>query len=223
MLRARVPAAVIAAMLVLTGCGTGDDVSDLSASKLLAKTKAAAKDAESLTVEGGGEAPGSAIEVDLEFTETTGQGTIAAGGGKIDLLSVDGTTYFRAGPEFFSRLGGPAAEAFADQIGDKWIAADSSGGTFGEFEKFANRDSFVDELLSQYDDATKTAGKKVEGVDCIGLKAAPSTLWVAADGGRPISFEPAQGKSGALTFGYDDVEAPDAPAKNEIVDDSPLG
>lgn len=225
MMRTRVLVGLAAATLALAGCGGGDgggdDISDLSANKILTKAKAAAKDAKSLSVEGEGQSADAKLAVDMEFTGNSGGGSISSNGAEIELLNVKGKTYFRAGPELYAQMG-TNGEEIAKAIGDKWIVVDPSEASFEQFATFASRDGFVDELLSPEKTLKKTKGKKVEGVDCIGLKSSTGTLYVAKDGGRPISLQTA-GSTGGLVFDYDDVETPDAPSANEVVDPKTLG
>ncbi|QGG43029.1 hypothetical protein [Aeromicrobium yanjiei] len=221
MMRTRVLAVLAAATFALAGCGGGseDDVSDLSAKEILAKSKAAAKDADSLTVEGEGQTGTTRIEVDMEFTKTTGEGSISADDAEIELLSVDDKTYFKAGPEVYSQFGANG-DQIARTIGDKWILA--SGDAFKQIVTFANRDSFIDQLLTPDTAPTKTKGKKVEGVDCVGLTTKTGTLYVDRSDARPIRLDP-EGGSGKLTFDYDDVDPAKAPQADDVFELGALG
>lgn len=223
MMRTRVLVGLVAATFALAGCGGGsdDDVSNLSAKKILAKAKAAAKAADSMTVEGEGKSSSAKIEVDMEFTDKTGEGSIESNGAEIELLSVAGKTYFRAGPELYSQFGANAAK-ITQAIGDKWILVDASDASFKQFADFANRDGFVDQLLSPDSTITKTKEKKVEGVECVGLKSSNGTLYVAKKDARPIMLKAGAG-TGGLTFDYDKVDAPKAPSADEVFDLKSLG
>ncbi|AWB93904.1 hypothetical protein [Aeromicrobium chenweiae] len=219
MMRTRVLAGLVAAAFVLAGCGSGggdDDVSNLSAKKILAKSKAAAKSSDSLTVEGEGQTATSKLEVDMEFTDKTGEGSIAADDAKIELLSAGGKAYFRGGPELYSQLGS-GSEDVIKMIGDKWILVDPSEPGMKSFAEFSSRDGFIDQLLSPDTTPTKTKPKKIEGVECVGLKTKTGTLYVDKKDARPIRLDP-KGGSGSLTFDYDKVDAAKAPTSDEVLD-----
>ncbi|MEO6606395.1 MAG: hypothetical protein ABIN55_12330 [Aeromicrobium sp.] len=220
MKRSRLAAAVVAATLTLTltGCGGGDksDLTDLSASKILAKTVKAAAAADSVSVSGEGEDEGTSIEIDLEFAGEDGSGTIEVDGTEITLLGVDGAAYFKAGPELFSSFGADGAQV-ARLIGDKWIVIDENASNFSDFASFVGRDAFFKSLLDPEGKVTKGKEKKIDGVDTIGLETKSGTLYVDVESGRPISLQKS-GDGGTLSFDYDDVDAPEAPAADEVFD-----
>lgn len=223
MKHSRIAAAVVAATVTLTlsGCG-GDksDLSDLSAAKILAKTKKAAAAADSVSVEGEGEDDGTTIEVDLEFAGDDGSGSIEVDGTEIELLGVDGDAFFKAGPELYSSFGADG-EQVAALIGDKWIIVDPNDSNFSDFASFASRDGFFTSLLDPDGKVTKGKKKTIDGVETIGLKSKSGTLYVDVKDGRPISLE--KGKDGgSLSFDYDDVDAPKAPTADEVFDLSQL-
>lgn len=219
MKRSCVAAAVVAAALTLTvsGCGGGgSDLTDLSADKILAKTKKAAAAADSVSISGEGTDDGTTIEVDLEFAGDDGSGTIEVDGTEITLLGVDGDAYFKAGPELFGSLGADGAQV-AEVIGDKWIIINPTDPNFSDFASFASRDGFFKSLLDPEGKITKGKEKKIDGVDTIGLVSKSGTLYVDVEDGRPISLEKT-GDGGALSFDYDDVDAPKAPTSDEVFD-----
>lgn len=222
MKRSRIAAAVVAATVTLSGCGGSDkaDISDLSADKILAKTKKAALAADSVSVEGEGTDDGTTIEVDLEFAGDDGSGSIEVDGTEIELLGVDGDAFFKAGPELYSSFGADG-EQVAALIGDKWIIVDPNDSNFSDFASFASRDGFFKSLLDPEGKVTKGKKKTIDGVETIGLKSKSGTLYVDVKDGRPISLEKGK-EGGSLSFDYDDVDVPEAPTADEVFDLSQL-
>lgn len=224
MKRSRIAAAVVAATVsvTLSGCGGSDkaDISDLSANKILAKTKKAALAADSVSIEGEGTDDGTTIEVDLAFAGDDGSGSIEVDGTEIELLGVGGKAYFKAGADLFSQLGTDGAAAAA-AIGDRWILIDESDPNFADFGSFVSRDGFFESLLDPEGKLSKGKKKTIDGVETIGLVSEDGTLYVAVEDGLPISLEKGK-EGGSLSFDYDDVDAPDAPGAEEIFDLSQL-
>ena len=219
--RVAVSAVAATLSLTLTACGGGEsDLSDLSAAKILAKTKKAAAAADSISIEGEGEDDGTTIVVDLEFDGDDGSGSIGLGGTEITVLGVGDDAYFKAGPELYSSFGADGA-AVAELIGDKWIIVDPNDANFADLASFSNRDELFNTLLDPEGTVTKGKKKTIDGVETIGLKSKSGTLYVDIKDGRPIRLEKG-GDGGALSFDYAEVDAPDAPTPAEVFDISQI-
>jgi hypothetical protein len=228
MTRSRFAAVVAAAALVLAGCGGSDepatkkaDLSDLSASKLLAKAKAAVKSEDSITISGEGKDEGSTMSLDMHYVDEDAWGTIAFDSDELRVLRVDDQAFIKAGDSFWKSMVGDEAGAILSEIDGRWVIANAASG-FGEFASFADRSFLADEMLKPENTPTRGESKTVEGVECLALDDGDEgTLYLAKDDGRPIQIDDGT-EGGALTFSYEDQDAPKAPAASDVVDLSRL-
>lgn len=228
MVRSRVAAVAAAAALVLAGCGGSDepaakkaDLSDLSASKLLVKAKAAVKSEPSISIKGEGVDEGSTIGLDVRYVDKDASGTITLNGDELQFLRVDDETYFKAGDSFWKSMGGDQADTIIAVINGRWIRTNGEK-DFEELVSFADRSFLFDELLKPENTPTKGESKTVEGVKCLALEDGEGTLYLAADDGRPIQINDGT-KGGNLTFSYEDQDAPKAPSASQILDSNEFG
>lgn len=225
MMRTRAAAGLLAITLPLAACSGSDDSdsSDLaksSSSEILTEAKAALADAETVSVEGSGAGDGASIELDLSFVGDDTAGSVSLDGATIKLLRVDEKSYVQIAPEALKALGaGP--EEIAKLGTGKWILAAAGDQNFAQFAALASRKDFFDNLLDPDSEPTKTKVTEMDGVDVIGLKSTTGTLYVSVDDARPVSLK-RDGDSRALTFDYDDEDAPEAPPADQVVDSSEL-
>lgn len=226
--RVRLSVLFVASTFALVGCGGSDSgsdegVADLSTTKQLAAAKKQLAQEDFVTVEGKGtdEEAGTELEVDLSFAGKSTSGSIEFGGMELELLKADGKSYFKADKSFFQSSGAPA-EAVA-LIGDKWVVIDPNDQTFAEMASFVDKKAFTDELLKPDGKVTKGKDKKVNGVDCVALKAKDGTLYLDKKDGKPISIVSTKAGEGTLNFSYDKVDAAEAPSSDEVIDLATLG
>jgi hypothetical protein len=222
--RVRLSVLIVASAFALVGCGGSDEgVADLSATKILAAAKKQLAQEDFVTISGSGkdEEAGSEIEVDLSFAGETASGTLGVSGMKLELLKADGKAYFKADKEFFQSSGAPAETM--DLIGDKWVLIDPNNQSFAEIANFVAKKDFTDELLKPDGKVTKGKEKKVNGVDCIGLKGKDGTFYFDKKDGRPVSLVSTGDGAGTLDFSYGKVDEAEAPSTDEVIDLATLG
>lgn len=220
--RAGLSALLLASSLALAGCGGSDstDIGDQSAAKILAASKKQLADEKFVSVKGKGanEKDGTELEVDLGFAGDTASGTITVSGLTLDLLKAEGTSYFKASDEFYRSTAGDSADQVIALIAGRWVVADPDDENFADIASFVSKDDFFDELLDPDGKITKTDEKKVNGVDCVGLKSSKSTFYFDKSDGRPISLVTDDDGKGALDFTYDTIDEAEAPTADESVD-----
>ncbi len=223
----------LTATLVLAGCG-GDD-SDSNAAEEYAESSSetiaedlieAMGDVESVRMAGTVTEDGEDLELDVEVnTDGECEGTIGVNGqGTIELLHLDGVSYFKADEEFWRAQAGDAADQLMSLAGDNWVTNSSDPNGFGELCDF---DNFVDAL--EGDDTFE-----VEGVEEIDGEEAVKLSFESDDGNEGVAYIAGDDPHRILRFDvpdegridfteYDDdfsVEKPDA---DEIVDLADLG
>ena len=223
MIRTRIAVPVVAIAILLAGCGGSDDgLSDLSAAELLDKTKAAFKAEESVAIKGEGSDEGSTIAIDMSYVGKDSEGSIAIDGNEMQVLAVDGKTYFKATDAFWESMAPDQAEQIIAVVNDRWILTNNEP-DFKDLASFADRTAFADELLKPESTPKLGDPKKVAGVDCLALDDEGDVLYVAKDDGRPIQIAGEKGEGDDLNFTYDDAKAPEAPAKSEVLSTSVFG
>lgn len=227
---ARLLALLLVSALALAGCGGSDksdgakDVSDRSPAKIVAAAKKQLASEEFISVKGSGSnaEEGTDLQVDLGFAGDTASGSIAMQGLALELLKAEGASYFKASDEFYRSTAGAAADEIIAQIGGRWVVADPDDENFAQIASFVSKKSFFDELLDPDSKLTKVEGKKVNGVDCIGLKSTNSTFYFDKRNGLPVSLVKDDKGVGSLNFTYDKIDEAEAPSADEIVDLSQL-
>jgi hypothetical protein len=226
-IRVRLSALIVASAFALVGCGgsggSDDGVADLSATKILAAAKKQLAQEDFITIKGKGkdEGSGNEIAVDLSFAGKTASGTVEVAGLTLKVLKADGKSYFKADKSFFESSGLPAETM--NLIGDKWVLIDASNPSFAEIGSFVSKKDFVDELLKPDSKVTKVKEKKVNGVDCVGLKSDGGTFYFATSDGKPISLVTTDDGEGTLNFSYDKIDEAEAPGTDEVIDLSNVG
>lgn len=232
-IRARLSVLLIASAFALVGCGGGsdsdgegskDDISDLSATEILAKAKKQLAAEDSVTVKGKGKDEETEIEIDMGFAGDTASGTLAVDGAEFELLGAAGKAYFKASDEFYRANAGEGAEQLIALIDGRWVLADASDPDFKDMASFVAKDEFFSELLDPDGKITKGDDKTIDGVECVALKDdSDGVFYFDKSDGKPISLVTNDDGGGTLTFSYDDVDEALAPTDDEVVDLSKLG
>lgn len=228
--RARVSALLIASSLVLAACGGSDKsegsegVGDLSPEKILAASKKQLAAEEFISVKGSGtdEEDGTELDIDLGFAGDTASGSMTVMGLNIELLKVGEASYFKASDEFYRSTAGQSADEIVGLIGGRWVVVDPEDENFSDFASFVSKDEFFDELLDPDSKLTKVDGKKIDGVETVGLKGENSTFYFDKSDGKPISLV-TKGDASSLDFSYDEIDEAEAPAAEDTVDLAQLG
>ncbi len=223
----------IAALAVLSACGGGgdggDSDSEFASESASAIEKASIEDMKALDavhMEGSVTQQGSEIGLDLSLT-TDGDctGTVSRGdSGSAEVITLDGTSWFKPDEEFWRAQAGPAAEQIISTVGDDWVQLPEGDESFASF-------CDLDELLDQIDDdqgkpSEKGETEELDGQEAVKLtrddaeSGGTITVWVAVDDPHHIlKVEQAEGDSpGSFTFSeFDEDASIEAPADDEVI------
>ena len=228
----------IGALAVLTACsggggteGGGDDGgggSDFAAESASAIEKASIEDMKAINavhMEGSITQQGNEIGLDLSLTtEGDCAGTVSRGeSGSAEVVTLDGTSWFKPDEEFWRAQAGPAADNIMSQVGDNWVQLPEGDQSFASF-------CDLDELLDQIDDdqdkpSEKGETEEVDGAEAITLtrddeQEGTITVWVAVDDPHHILKVQQEGGDapGSFTFSeFDEDAAIEAPADDEVI------
>lgn len=221
---------VIGALAVLTACGgeDGDGGSDFANESAGAIEKAAIEDMKALEavhMEGSVTQQESEIGLDLSLTtEGDCAGTVSRGdSGSAEVITLDGTSWFKPDEAFWKAQAGPAADQIIEQVGDNWVQLPEGDQSFASF-------CDLDELLNQIDDdqdkpSEKGETQEVDGAEAITLTredAQDGTITVAVaveDPHHILKVEQEGGESpGSFAFSEFDQDASiEAPADDEVI------
>lgn len=145
------------------------------------------------------------------------------GGGSLDVIAVDGVSYFKADDAFWEAQGGEQASVITGLIGDKWATDSSDPNGFGEF---CDLDEFLSELESDdiaEDDAKVTGTEQISGKETVAVTFTsddgnPGTVYVSSEEPHYIvRFDVPE--EGALVFSrFDEPVDVQTPAADEIFD-----
>lgn len=254
---ARVGAAVLGASLVLTACSDGDsgeasddsseagspsesssDTGDDGFADQDAKAIAqAGKDAmaalTSVRVAGSITDDGQEIGIDLA-TSTEGDctGSISLGGASVELLGVDGQTWFKPDDAFWSSQAGAQGEAIARLVAGRWVVVPADDENFSQF---CDLDSLLDELIDDDGEADDTYEKgevtDVDGTETVPVTntsqdSGPATAYIQVDGEHYLLKveRTGDGATGEINFSeFDEPVDAQAPAAEDAVDLEELG
>lgn len=233
-------AGVLGATALLTGCGGDDDgggskgggdassFTDQSAVDIVTEAKDAMGTLESVKVSGSIDSDGEEIALDLAMnTEGTCEGSVSLDGANLELLGVDGTTWFKPDEAFWRQQAGEQADMVMKTVGDRWVVVPAGEGGFSEL---CDLDSLLDQMLSDGDEDEDSYEKgDVEDVD--GTEAIAITN-VDAEDGDSIGYVAVEGEHyllkmeqkdtdepGSITFSDFDAElAVEPPADDEVFD-----
>jgi hypothetical protein len=215
------------ALTLLSACGGG--FADQSAQEI---TDAAAEDMKALSsvrMQGDIASEGEEVSLDMRVdTDGNCQGEISMMGGNAELLSIDGTTWFRPDEAFWRASAGPQADLIISTVGDKWVVMPAEQADVATF-------CDLDELLGQIEDTgdedvSKGETEDVDGEEAVVIESEtdegdPLKAWVAVDGEHHIlKMEVEQGdEPGEIAFSEFDEELDlEAPADDEVIDFSQL-
>ncbi|CCG05609.1 hypothetical protein [Blastococcus saxobsidens] len=198
-----------AAALLLTACGsgpldgrTGPEVADAAADAL--------EEAGSFHVSGALTSDGEEGEVDLHVQGDDVTGSITTDGVELQLLSVDGSVYLQAPPDFWASFGMP--EEMAAAFEDKWVVV--PGQAMAEFDDFS-LDGFVEQFRNPESEVQEEVTEdEIDGQEVVVVEQEDgSTLSVANDEpSYPVRITNDGDSSGTVTFSRfgeeEDISAP---------------
>jgi hypothetical protein len=224
----------IGALAVLGACGGGgDDGGDDGGSEFAKESasaieKASIEDMKAINavhMEGSVTQEGGEIGLDLSLT-TDGDcaGTVSRGeSGSAEVVTLDGTSWFKPDEEFWRAQAGPAADKIIARVGDNWVQLPEGDQSFASF-------CDLDELLDQIDDdqdkpSEKGETEEVDGAEAITLtrddeQDGTITVWVAVEDPHHILKVEQEGGDapGSFTFSeFDQDAAIEAPADDEVM------
>ena len=225
------PAAVAAAALALTlvaGCSSSSGSSSPSATssattngleklapaEILTKTKAAIDAASSVHVKG----ESGGVTLDLTVGRTASVGSIILDGNTIEVLSVGGSTYMKAGKAFWATLSPAAATVLAD----KYVKV--GAGATSQFKAFADYSTFLDGLTTSQGTPKLTGQAVVNGVKVVQLAddaTTPPGVLSIANVGDPLPVQITDGGSGGGSADFSGWSQPvpaKAPPASQVLD-----
>jgi len=187
-------AGAIVALAVLSACGgDGDDSGDSefageSAATIQKESVDDMKTLDSLHMDGSITQQGGEIGLDLSLTtEGDCSGTISRGdSGNAEVISLDGTSWFRPDEEFWRAQGGPAADQIISTVGDDWVQLPEGDESFASF---CDLDGLLEQIEDDDDEKPSEKGETedVDGQEAIKLTrdnkegGGTTTVWVAVD------------------------------------------
>ena len=229
MTRIGLAVASIGMAAALTACGGGgdDDFTAQSGSKIADQSKKAMEELEAVKVDGTVKSNGQEVSINMQ-TNNDGDcsGEIEVGGGKAELVGVDGKVWFKPDAAFWKASAGDSADQIVAIVGDKWVVVPSDGGGFDEF---CDIDDLLDELVSDDDDDDSKYEKgktdEVDGEDAIAVEhkddEGTSTGYVRVDAPHYlVKIEKTKGDdTGSVTFSeFDEKFTAEAPADDDVID-----
>jgi len=214
-------AAATAAVLVLGACSASSNgVADLGPDAILDQAKEAVDGASSVHIAGDFPSQGSTVALDLTLSATgDATGTVTNGGLALNLLSVDGTSWYTADEAFWEARVGPE---LAVQLGGKYVEIPQTDTTF---DAFIDWGTFWDKgVLSPSGTVTKGEETTFDGQPAIQLvdSSDDGVLYVSTTGeALPLGIE--GGKGGKVTFADWNAEVSvAAPPPEDVVDPARL-
>jgi hypothetical protein len=222
-----------AAVVLLAGCGGGNDFADQPPKDIAKAAAADMKDLKSLRMQGDLTTSGQKIGVDMQIT-TSGdcQGTITVTGGTAQIVSSGGQAYMKPDKSFWeSQAPGQAAQIEA-VVGDKWVVIPSGSGLDSACDLSKMLDGIGSSASGNPSDApTAATSDSVDGQDAVKLSGEdnsgkPVVAWVATDDPHYIlKLQVSQGSEpGVITFSdFDKTVTVQAPPSEQVIDLSKLG
>jgi hypothetical protein len=217
----------IGALALLAGCGGGSDFADSSATTI---QKEATKDMQALdAVHMKGSITQQENEVGLDLSLTTDgdcTGTISRGGsGSAEVVSLDGSSWFKPDEEFWRAQAGPQADQIISSVGDRWVQLPEGDQSF---TSFCDLEGLLKQIGQDEQDKPSKTGEtqEVDGEEAVKLTrdaqqgGGTITVWVAVDDPHHIlKVEQAEGDSpGTITFSeFDKDVSIDAPTDDEAI------
>ena len=214
----------------LTGCGDDDGgdssaFAEESATDIVEAAKTAMGELESVHLEGEITTDGSTITMDLSpSTSGNCEGSVSIDGGGLEVLQVDGDSWFKADAAFWQQQAPDQADQIIAAVGDKWVI-DAEG----QFTSFCDLQSFLDEIIEDDDDSDtfeKDGTDEVDGEEAVKITGDDSTAYIATDEPHYILKLEGSGEEdeGAMTFSAFDEEIDvEAPAEDDTIDLAQLG
>ena len=141
-------------------------VAALGAEQILSKAKAALKSAETVRIKGTAGSGADRFDIDMRYTATSAQGTVAAAGQPIEMRRIGKTVYVKGSREFWTNRVQPAA---VELLTGKWLKSPVTGQRLGELAELTDLSKAADGILEPDGTVTKGGKKTVAGTPAIAL------------------------------------------------------
>ncbi|MFG1819957.1 hypothetical protein ACGFIF_39800 [Kribbella sp. NPDC049174] len=202
-------------------------IADLTAQQILKKAGAAVRAAVSVRVRGPlAVEDGPPMAIDVGMTNAGSSGTITMDGAALEVLVIGQTAYVQPSDAYWRQTVKPksAADKLIKQTRGRWIKAKLTDEGFGQTASFASKATFFDSTFDGDHAVRKVGPRTIGGILCVGLgKDGEGIAWLDAGTARLIQLDqPAP--TASITFTeYDQVKAPKAPPKAQVIDGKTLG
>jgi hypothetical protein len=179
-----------AAAVILAGCGgtevagkgvpaspspSDNGVAALSAAQILSKAKAALKSADAVRIKGTAGSGAERFDIDMRYTASLAQGTLAVAGQPIEIRRIGETVYVKGSREFWTNRVPAAA---VELLTGKWLKSPVTGPQLGELAEVTDLSKAADGILEPDGTITKGEKKVVAGTPAIALVSS------GTDGGK---------------------------------------
>lgn len=229
------------ATVILAGCGgtevagkgapaspspSDNGVAAMSAEQILSKATSALKSADAVRVKGTAGSGAERFDIDMRYTATSAQGTLAVAGQPIEMRRIGDTVYVKGSREFWSNRVPAAA---AELLTGKWLKSPVTGKRLGELAELTDLSKAADGILEPDGTITKGEKKTVAGTPAIALVshgADGGKLYIATTGKPyPLQIVPTNATdSGQITFTeYGKRVTVSPPPADLVIDVSKLG
>lgn len=228
-----------AVALLAAGCGggsdggsdggsEGEDFAGQSAAEITAAAAEDMKALESVRIAGDITTEGQPLSLDMQVSASGDcQGTMGIMGGSAELISTDGSTWFKPDEAFWRAIAGEQAEQIMGLVGDKWVVMPPEQ---ADLASLCDLDELLDSMESEDEDATKGDTEDVDGQEAVIIESESDEgdsveAWVATDDPHHIlKMEVTQGaEPGTLTFSdFDEELDVQPPADDEVIDFSEM-
>lgn len=185
---------LLLAVVALAGCGSssGNGVERKSADQILAASKTAAAQAQSVHIEGSIESEGKPITLNMELLEGQGgKGTISQDGFQIKLIQTGGSVYINGSAAFYRHVSGSAA---AQLLQGRWLKAPADSGELASLASLTDLGRLVDSALAGHGSLAKAGKATIGGQPAVVLRdtVKGGALYVASSG-KPYPLEIVKG------------------------------
>lgn len=191
-------------------------IEDLEPDEILDQVSEAVDAATSVHLVGEQTQAGAAIGLDLRMSaDGDATGTVTNAGVTIELILVDGVTYFSAGEEFWTGQLGPELAA---EVGEKFVEVPANDDSFGDFGNF---DAFFSDLLKAEGDVKKGEESTVEDIPALILVDTDDEgeLYISMQGEPlPLKVSSQTDESELLLSDWNEEVVVAAPAEGDVVD-----
>lgn len=242
---------VLAVLLPLAGCGEGGgvvtstpspaiaasstpapsakpsvrpDLTGLSAAQLTARARTALRTAKTLRVYGVIIDADGTLAMDVSFGRTGTTANMVVKGHRIEFVLIGTVGYLKASDSYWRATDGKVVAAL---MSGRWLRGKLTDEGFRDFADLSSVAVFID-AISDSDRSERPAKigmKTVNGVACIGLATADSTLWIDKYTAQPVQLGPGQGSKDKSRLNFSQFNAarePVAPPPSLVIDASKL-